>query len=103
MYLCGMVRRRDQEGAGFLSNPARRGNNGIRAPTHPAQQVHRLARHHLHAAADLVDEGHHAIDVGIIGKPLLVEVVRGLAGGRGTAVSDGEDTDVVARRDIGPN
>src|ERR671910_935937 len=30
-----MVRRGDQEGAGFLSTPVRRGNNGIRAPTHP--------------------------------------------------------------------
>jgi hypothetical protein len=28
-----MVRRGDQEGAGFLSNPVRRGNNSIRAPT----------------------------------------------------------------------
>ena len=35
MYLCGMVRQSDQEGAGFLSNPVRRGNNGIRAPTQP--------------------------------------------------------------------
>jgi hypothetical protein len=34
LYLCGMVRRGDQEGAGFLSNPVRRGNNGIRVPTH---------------------------------------------------------------------
>jgi hypothetical protein len=33
LYLCGMLRRGDQEGAGFLSNPVRRGNNGIRAPT----------------------------------------------------------------------
>jgi hypothetical protein len=31
-----MVRRGDQEGAGFLSNPIRRGNNGIRAPTQRA-------------------------------------------------------------------
>jgi hypothetical protein len=30
-----MVRRDDQEGAGFLSHPVRRGNNGIRAPTQP--------------------------------------------------------------------
>src|SRR4051794_16552892 len=29
-----MVRRGDQEGAGFLLSPVRRGNNGIRAPTH---------------------------------------------------------------------
>src|SRR4051794_40917002 len=35
LYLCGMVRQSDQEGAGFLSNPVRRGNNGIRAPTQP--------------------------------------------------------------------
>src|SRR4051794_17903181 len=33
LYLCGMVRRDDQEGAGFLSNPVRGGNNSIRAPT----------------------------------------------------------------------
>src|SRR4051812_34493417 len=33
LYLCGMVRRDDQEGAGFLSHPVRGGNNGIRAPT----------------------------------------------------------------------
>src|SRR5688500_16500385 len=33
LYLCGMVRRGDQEGAGFLSNSVRGGNNSIRAPT----------------------------------------------------------------------
>ena len=65
----------------------------------PAQQVHRLARH-LHAAADLMDEGYHAIDIGIIGKPLFIEVIGSLAGSRGAAVSDDEDADMVARRDI---
>jgi hypothetical protein len=34
VYLCGMVRRGDQEGASFLSNPVRRGNNSISVPTH---------------------------------------------------------------------
>ena len=34
-----MVRRGDQEGAGFLSTPVRRGNNGIRAPTQLARQL----------------------------------------------------------------
>jgi hypothetical protein len=42
LYLCGMLRRGDQEGAGFLSNPVRRGNNGIRAPTQHAVRTHKL-------------------------------------------------------------
>jgi transposase len=33
-----MVRRGDQEGAGFLLSPVRRGNNGIRAPTHRGEE-----------------------------------------------------------------
>ena len=35
-----------------------------------AQQVHRLAGH-LHAAADLVHEGHDAVDIGILGQAAL--------------------------------
>ena len=41
LYLCGMVRQGDQEGACLLSNVIRLGNRGIPAPNHrPAPQHH---------------------------------------------------------------
>src|SRR5690242_1965535 len=61
LYLCGMLRRGDQEEAGFLSNPVRRGNNGIRAPTQ-LEVLRRTVRerepivdqYHIPAAKDLL-------------------------------------------------
>jgi hypothetical protein len=35
LYLCGMVRQSDQEGALLLSNVSRPGNRRIRAPNQP--------------------------------------------------------------------
>ncbi len=65
----------------------------------PAQQLHRLPRH-LHAAADGVAEGHHAVDIRKLGQPLGREPFGDLVDDRRRTVHGGQDADEIAGSDL---